>query len=94
MSWKLVRRIVGGLFGLSLVAMAAAAATADSDKGVRSDGIARATRVGRMCRATRRAARRRTTRATTPVPTRRPHEAKQAASSGGTAEDTAANPDA
>lgn len=38
MSWKLVKRIIAGLFGLSAVAMAVAAATADSDRGVRSNG--------------------------------------------------------
>lgn len=37
-TWKMVKWSVIGLFGVSAVAMAAAAATADSDHGVRSDG--------------------------------------------------------
>jgi hypothetical protein len=36
--WRKIKLVVGGLFGLSLVAMARAAMTANTDKGIRSDG--------------------------------------------------------
>ena len=88
----LIKRIVGGLFALSAVAMAAAAATADSDKGIRSDG-SRAQRDGEDV-------------AGDPKGGGAPHgdlddtrpdsttdEAKDAVSSGRTPADAAANPD-
>jgi hypothetical protein len=93
-SWKRVKLLVGGLFGLSLVAMAAAAATADSDKGVRSDG-------SRIPPGSKEEVQGDPKGGAPPYdegddtrPDSTTHEAKQAANEGGVVEDTAANPDA
>lgn len=94
MNVKLVKRIVAGMFGLSLVAMGVAAATADSDKGVRSDG-SRAPRNedGKDVQGDPKGGAPPYDEGDDTRPDSTTHEAKQAASSGGTAEDTAANPD-
>jgi hypothetical protein len=92
-SWKLVRRIVGGLFALSLVAMAAAAATADSDKGVRSDG-SRVPPGSDDVQGDPKGGAPPYDEGDDTRPDSTTHEAKQAVADGGTAEDTAANPDA
>ena len=93
MNWKLIRRIVGGLFALSLVAMGAAAATADSDKGIRSDG-SRVPPKSDDVKGDPKGGAPPYDEGDDTRPDSTTHEAKQAASGGGTAEDTAANPDA
>jgi hypothetical protein len=91
--WQIVKWSVAGLFGMSLVAMAAAAATADSDKGVRSDG-SRAPRESDEVQGDPKGGAPPYDDGDDTRPDSTTHEAKQAAGDGGTAEDTAANPDA
>jgi hypothetical protein len=89
---KIVKWTVVGLFGLSLVAMAAAAATADSDQGVRSDG-SRAPSDQDGVKGDPKGGAPPYDEGDDTRPDSTTHEAKQAAAGGDQAEDTAANPD-
>ena len=91
---KVLKLTVAGLFGMSLVAMAVAAATADSDKGVRSDGSrVPPEQTDDEVQGDPKGGAPPYDEGDDTRPDSTTHEAKQAASDGGTAEDTAANPD-
>jgi hypothetical protein len=94
MNWKLIKLGVAGMFGLSLVAMAAAAATADSDKGVRSDGSRVPPGSDDEVQGDPKGGAPPYDEGDDTRPDSTTQEAKQAANQGGVAEDTAANPDA
>jgi hypothetical protein len=93
-NWTLIRRIIGGLFALSALAMGAAAATADSDKGVRSDGSrVRPGSDGEDIQGDPKGGAPPFDEGDDTRPDSTTDEAKQAVAHGQTAEDTAANPD-
>lgn len=90
---KIVKWSVIGLFGMSAVAMGVAAATADSDRGVRSDG-SRVPPGEEEVSGDPKGGAPPFDEGDDTRPDSTTHEAKQAAAGGQQAEDTAANPDA
>lgn len=91
---KTVKRGVIGLFGLSLVAMVVAAATSESDKGVRSDGTRVPPGSDEKVSGDPRGGAAQHAEGDDTRPDSTTDEAKGAVAAGDPAEDTAANPDA